>query len=677
MSEKKDGSAQFLRNNTNYPAQVRTELAKIPKSLPDTDAESFLRYYQRVTLNAFLKFDMRGMLMYVTMGFGKSVMAAAIAAAFFGKYRILFLSSRSIHDNFRGNVAKYLRGVKHMSSQQASDTIDRNFTFVTLNAGNVLQTLEQLNEDRLKSLLSHMQTLDHTMVIVDEAHNLFNAIVNGSKNASIIYNKIMEAKNIRVLFLTGTPMINDPFELVPCFNMIDGSKLLPEYWNVFHDMFVKNGRIHNVELFKDRVFGLTSYYGDFYQTDSKDGVIRREGFPDEMPTQMHKIKMSDTQLGLHTTVRERERIENREAQERAGNQAPKNMSIPKSAGFSTYRVRSRKACLFAYPEGTYENIDGKIVRKEVPEKYLTGDALANVSPKYKFLIDFMKKTGEWPIIIYSNFVSDEGLDMFARILDFNKYQRWTTADTAIDPDLRVTLGGIEKRRYAMVTGKQTPEERTVIMKEYNDKRNVDGALISVILLSPAGAEGLSFRHTMDIFIVDPYWNMNRLDQVKFRAIRFHSHDDKPKNKQRVRVHALLAVYPNNEDQDEPTTDVAIYNMALAKGRLISQFRAALVESSIDCTTHHEDLPASIKKRIKCKLCTPNGQKLYDPHRIMTKSNCVPYTERNVKTKKIKYGDNIYHYDSEKNIYMFSDDINAWVLMPRHHPDYAGLSEKLT
>lgn len=662
------------RNNTDFPIRAKQELSKIPKTLPATDEEAFLRFYQRVALTAFLKFDMRGLLEYVTMGYGKSIIAAAIATSFFGKYRVLFLASKSIHDNFRGNIAKYLKSTKNMSQKQADESIDRNFDFVTLNAGNVLKTLDQLNEDRLKSLLSHMNTLDNTLIIVDEAHNMFNSIVNGSKNASAIYQKVMEAKNIRLLFLTGTPIINDPFELVPCFNMIAGTRLLPEYWGVFHDTFVQEGRIKNVELFKERIFGLTSYYGDFYQTESKDGIVRRDGFPDEMPTMIHKIKMSPEQVGLHVTTRERERVEAREAQEQSRDNAPKNMSVPRGGGFSTYRVRSRKACLFMYPEGTYENRDGKIIRGEVPEKYLT-TKLSVYSPKYQFLVDFLKKTGEFPVIIYSNFVNEEGLKMFARVLDLHGYARAGPEDE-MDPDLRKTVGGLGKRRYTMVTGDQSPEERTEIMNQYNDKRNVDGDLISIVLLSPAGAEGLSFRHTMDIFILDPYWNMNRPDQVKFRAIRLHSHDDKPKNKRRVRTHVLLCVYPNNDEHDEPTTDVAIYNMAIAKNRLISQFRAALVESSIDCSVHHDDLPASIKKRINCKICTPTGQKLFDPNRVLAPSNCVPYSEKQIKTKKIKFGDAVYHYDKDKKIYMFSEDMNTWIPMPRHHPDFADLSEKL-
>ena len=64
--------------------------------------------------------------------------------------------------------------------------------------------------------------LEGSMLIIDEAHNFFNAITNGAKNAVSLYDLIMETKNVKLIFLSGTPVVNDPFELVPCFNMIRG-----------------------------------------------------------------------------------------------------------------------------------------------------------------------------------------------------------------------------------------------------------------------------------------------------------------------------------------------------------------------------------------------------------------------------------------------------------------------
>lgn len=71
-------------------------------------------------------------------------------------------------------------------------------------------------------MYSNNRTLENSLLIVDEAHNLFNSISNGSKNAIGLYDLIMKTKDIKLIFLTGTPAVNDPFELVSCFNMLKG-----------------------------------------------------------------------------------------------------------------------------------------------------------------------------------------------------------------------------------------------------------------------------------------------------------------------------------------------------------------------------------------------------------------------------------------------------------------------
>ena len=62
---------------------------------------------------------------------------------------------------------------------------------------------------------------------MDEAHNLVSRIVNklGKKKASIgmsIYLLLMKAKNVKIVLLSGTPIINYPNEIGILFNMLRG-----------------------------------------------------------------------------------------------------------------------------------------------------------------------------------------------------------------------------------------------------------------------------------------------------------------------------------------------------------------------------------------------------------------------------------------------------------------------
>ena len=52
-------------------------------------------------------------------------------------------------------------------------------------------------------------------VIIDEAHNFVSRIVNKIKEETSLklYELVLSANNARVVFLTGTPMINYPNEI--------------------------------------------------------------------------------------------------------------------------------------------------------------------------------------------------------------------------------------------------------------------------------------------------------------------------------------------------------------------------------------------------------------------------------------------------------------------------------
>ena len=68
--------------------------------------------------------------------------------------------------------------------------------------------------------------LENVIVIVDEAHNFVSRIVNkmGKKDSMSfkLYEFFKTAKNCRIIFLTGTPIINYPNELGIMFNMLRG-----------------------------------------------------------------------------------------------------------------------------------------------------------------------------------------------------------------------------------------------------------------------------------------------------------------------------------------------------------------------------------------------------------------------------------------------------------------------
>jgi len=97
---------------------------------------------------------------------------------------------------------------------QISDMIDHKYRFEHLNG---------LTRDRLVEM-SDKNEFDNKLVIFDEVHNLTNAIskkVPGVRGAGL-KKLIMEAENLKLVFLSGTPMINNLFEVGQLFNLLRG-----------------------------------------------------------------------------------------------------------------------------------------------------------------------------------------------------------------------------------------------------------------------------------------------------------------------------------------------------------------------------------------------------------------------------------------------------------------------
>ena len=61
------------------------------------------------------------------------------------------------------------------------------------------------------------------VIIFDEVHNFISQIKNDKGPAKLFYNWIINSKDVKIVFLSGTPTINKPSEIAYLFNMLKGS----------------------------------------------------------------------------------------------------------------------------------------------------------------------------------------------------------------------------------------------------------------------------------------------------------------------------------------------------------------------------------------------------------------------------------------------------------------------
>ena len=110
--------------------------------------------------------------------------------------------------------------------KQLTEMIKQKYYFINYN-GLRLRSLET------KSILftsnqKKENPFDNRVIIIDEAHNFVSRIINKLTSKKkiyplILYNYLKSAKNARIIFLTGTPVINYPNEIAILFNMLRGN----------------------------------------------------------------------------------------------------------------------------------------------------------------------------------------------------------------------------------------------------------------------------------------------------------------------------------------------------------------------------------------------------------------------------------------------------------------------
>lgn len=723
-----------MTNNTDYPLKIKTDVENINKTY-DEDKE-FVLYFQHITREYIVKSDVRGILIYHGVGYGKSITSSAIAD-YYRKFephrKIIVLLPKSLQSNFEQNITKYMKNnpvnTKHeKSSEYIDETIQTRYNFISLNSSNMFTNLSKVRKseheielDKKLGIFTENTKgiLENSLLIVDEFHNLSNAITNGSKNAVKLYHLLMLTKNIKMIFLTGTPIINNPFELVPTFNLLKGYinfknkiTLFPENFNEFKYFFLNSSTaqsIKNKERFQNRIFGLVSYYGDYYfdKNNKKD-------FPQELPMIIEKVPMSVYQFSRYQEARDKERREESRKTKRANNSqffSAKEDSKPTSS----YRIGSRQACNGYIPDYALTTKSGHIVAKHI-SKIKEEDLrdLDKISPKFKKIMENINKHKNQIGYIYSEFVSGEGIALYARILDCNGYKYWEKSSRylssnddqyklEIPEDTEITdndgviedieVGGKEEKTYAIITGDIPFYERQHIVDIFNSKDNITGKFISLLLISRSGAEGISLKHVRHAHL-EPFWNYARIEQIIARGVRFQSHSDLPKEDRNVQTYMYISVYPvgykNPKKIKELTTDEELYTVSLNGKKLRSEFELALVEASIDCSFNVNKLSSSsdIAKSIHCYVCAPTHEQLYenDLYKEIQKNNpCKQPEKKEVTANEIKVNINgeelTFYYTMDKNnsniqIFSFSNELNGYVPLKKSYPFYSDIVKKI-
>lgn len=153
----------------------------------------------------------RGILLYYQTGIGKTCSAITISENLKTERNIVVMLPASLRINFIQDGLLFCGSNKY---KKDSNAYKEKYSFISYNANNTLAQIKKIG------------SLDNKVIIIDEVHNLVSKMMSGltgiSKQGLEIYNLLMNAQNVKIIAMSGTPLINDPFELAILCNILRG-----------------------------------------------------------------------------------------------------------------------------------------------------------------------------------------------------------------------------------------------------------------------------------------------------------------------------------------------------------------------------------------------------------------------------------------------------------------------
>jgi len=469
---------------------------------------------------------------------------------------------------------------------------------------------QKVNEkgEKIRKVPSRQLDFNNTVIIIDEVHNITN------NDVYIALKKVLEKSyNYRLVLLTATPIYDNPKEIIEITNILNMNRLkLPIRNKLFNDYIDNNGINHgplmikpdskniNTELIKGGIIRITEN-GKKILSNALIGKVSylkadTSTFPRKIDIGEPLIKnkkgtmnvvyceMSDFQtniyiksLSLDTNIDYNKKniteiISNIQSIE---NETGKGGSSRTDSLFKN----SSDASTFVYPIGLYgkegfESIFIKIgnsfkLKDEIKDNNpFKGDNLKKYSMKLFTLLENVKKS-KGNTFIYSNYVNFGGTELVKQLLLQNGYKSYSS-------------GNENGKSFILFDDSVPIEIREQQKKIFNSKENAKGNLIKIIIGSPIISEGITLKNIRQIHILEPSWNMSKINQIIGRGIRYKSHYDLSEKERTVEIYKYCSIKKSKNISSKLFIDEQKYILSEEKDRSNKEIERILKQISFDC-----------------------------------------------------------------------------------------------
>lgn len=522
-----------------------------------------------------------GVLVYHRIGAGKTCTAVRIGEQWKHKYRIIVVVPASLKTNFRNELRSacadghYLKKSEEKLLKELHPTDPEYKKIIELSNKRMDKYYDIYSYHKFINLVKDEKiSLNKCVLIIDEIQNMISEYGIFYTNLKKLIDK--SDKNLRVILLSATPMFDKPNEIALTMNLLRIPVPLPtgtDFNRLFIDVRYNNkGRVEyrtkNMDLFKKHIKGYISYFR------GAPPIV----FP-HMDIKYVKCRMDTFQYRAYKIVNEAESKKYQAKKKKL----EENLDVSDLS--NNFFIGTRIISNIVYPNKKINKTGFDILtKKEIREN------LGKYSCKFKKLYSNIRRE-EGKIFIYSEFKNYGGIKAFTKVLEAHGYKDYA-------------VHGEGHKRYAVWSGDESINKKEEIRSVYNLRENNDGSIIKILLGTSAIKEGVSLKAVRYVHILEPYWNMSRLDQIIGRASRLCSHKDLPESERNVQVYIYLAKLPKEvyeKNRSQMSVDEYILNIAVEKQKIIKEFELAIKESAIDCMLNYKANVYPGEEPIKCDV----------------------------------------------------------------------------
>jgi len=420
------------------------------------------------------------------------------------------------------------------------------------------------------------------LLIVDEAHNLRESDAEKPSEHKLVSDSIQRvvkaAEGMTLVLLTATPMYDSFQEILFLFNLFmwNDKRQSPEKKLLVASFFEASGAFVTPDA-EAKFRGLCHEYVSFIRGENPFTFPFRLPPPDAMIAKFDRkfdyrgirIRVPRKYLSLVVSY-----VESPQKEQLLGSTAGEGNALMIPTIVASPDGRSIAKCFMTAVDSSKSQF--RYAPGVLP--FLSPSNIANHAAKFSTVLRCIQEsTGI--VFVYSNFVRG-GVLQFAMALEEHGYK-----PAAGIPVLETPSGefkGDSPGKYAFLTSDMTNTQIRNLIRTIRSPENMNGSLIRVVVASPLVSEGVDLQNVRQVHVLDPWYNMSRIEQIIGRGLRNCSHAGLPFEDQNCTIYLHVTRYA---DKAQETYDETAYRVFVeAKAKKIASVRRILQESSIDCTT---------------------------------------------------------------------------------------------